>query len=219
MPPSDHSISGIEQVWNGERVVPVLTIANLSTANPLAHALIRGGLRVLEITFRTPVAAAALRAIADSVPEAIVGAGTVVDPRQVARAAEAGARFIVSPGFSADVAEASAVASLPYLPGVATATEIMAALALGLDRLKLFPAAQVGGVAAVRALSAPFPEVRFCPTGGVDGRSILEYLALPQVFAVGGSWMVPPEAVAAGDWQWIEALARTATGGPESAFA
>ena len=217
MPPSDHSISGIEQVWNGERVVPVLTIANLSTAIPLARALMRGGLRVLEITFRTPVAADAV--IADSVPEAIVGAGTVVDPRQVARAAAAGARFIVSPGFSADVAGACADASLPYLPGVATATEIMAALARDIDRLKLFPAAQVGGVAAVRALSAPFPEVRFCPTGGVDRRSSLEYLALPQVFAVGGSWMVPPDAVAAGDWQRIEALARCATGGPETAFA
>jgi len=219
MPPPDHSISGIERVWNGGRVVPVLTIADPSAAIPVARALGRGGIRVLEITLRTPAAADALRAITDSVPEAIVGAGTVVDPRQAARAAEAGARFIVSPGFSADVAGACADASLPYLPGVATATEIMAALALGFDRLKLFPAAQVGGIAAVRALSAPFPEVRFCPTGGVDGRSSLEYLALPQVFAVGGSWMVPPDAVAAGDWQRIEALARSATGGPETAFA
>jgi len=219
MPPPDHSISGIERVWNGGRVVPVLTIADLSTAVPLARALVRGGIRVLEITFRTAAAADALRMIADSVPEAIVGAGTVLDPRQVSRAAESGARFIVSPGFGADVAGASAAASLPYLPGVATATEIMGALALGFQRLKLFPAAQVGGVAAVRALSAPFPEVRFCPTGGVDQRSSLEYLALPQVFAVGGSWMVPPDAVAAGDWQRIEALARAATGGPETAFA
>jgi 2-dehydro-3-deoxyphosphogluconate aldolase/(4S)-4-hydroxy-2-oxoglutarate aldolase len=209
MPPPDHSISGIERVWNGERVVPVLTIADRSTAIPLARALVRGGIRVLEITFRTAAAADALRMIADSVPEAILGAGTVLDPRQAMRAAESGARFIVSPGFGADVAGASADASLPYLPGVATATEIMGALSLGFDRLKLFPAAQVGGVA----------DVRFCPTGGVDRRSSLEYLALPQVFAVGGSWMVPPDAVAAGDWQRIEALARAATGGPETAFA
>ena len=219
MPPSRHSISGIEQIWGSARVVPVLTIADLSAAIPLARALVHGGIQVLEITLRTPAAADALRAIADSVPEAIVGAGTVVDPRQAARAAAAGARFIVSPGFSADVAGACADASLPYLPGVATATEIMAALALGFDRLKLFPAAQVGGVAAIRALSAPFPEVRFCPTGGVDRHSSLEYLALPQVFAVGGSWMVPPDAVASGDWQRIEALARSATDGPETAFA
>lgn len=219
MPSSDTNFLDIERLWGGTRVVPVLTVVDRRAAVPLARALLRGGLRVVEITFRTDAAEDALKAIADALPEVVAGAGTVVAPEQAERAADAGARFLVSPGFGEAVSDVAAARALPYLPGVATATEIMRATALGFDRLKLFPAAQVGGVAAVKALSAPFPQVRFCPTGGVDGRSSLDYLALPQVFAVGGSWMVPAAAIEAGDWQRIEALARSAAGGPETAFA
>ena len=219
MPSSHPNVLDIERLWRGSRVVAVLTVPDRAAAVPLARALLRGGLSVIEITFRTEAAADALKAIADAVPEVVAGAGTVVTPDQAERAAGAGARFLVSPGFGEAVADVAAARSLPYLPGVATATEIMRATTLGFDRLKLFPAAQVGGVGAVKALSAPFPQVRFCPTGGVDGRSSLEYLALPQVFAVGGSWMAPAAAIEAGDWQRIEALARSAAGGPETAFA
>lgn len=201
---------GIEDVWAGVSVVPVLTLADPSQAVPLARALARGGLPVVEITLRTGASLDALEAVAAA--GFVAGAGTVTRPEQVALAAAAGARFIVAPGFSRAVAEAAAEAGLPYLPGVATATEIMRAVEAGFDRLKLFPAAQLGGVAAVKALAAPFPQVRFCPTGGIDATSCRDYLALPAVFAVGGSWVAPDAAIATGDWARIESLARTASG-------
>ncbi len=198
-------------------VVPVLSIADPARAVPLAEALLAGGLRHLEITFRTPAALDALRAIVDAVPAAQAGAGTVTTAAQADAAGAAGARFLVGPGFSADVARRAADLGLPYLPGVATASEIMAAGAHGLDCLKFFPAGPMGGIATLKALAGPFPDVVFCPTGGIDGTNAADYLALSNVLAVGGSWPAPADLVAAGDFDEITARARAAkalVGGP-----
>jgi len=197
-------------VFRGTAIIPVLSIERVADAVPLARALGKSGLSVLEVTFRTEAAAAAIAAIARELPQLTVGAGTVLSAGDVRRAVEAGARFLVSPGMTPELAAAALATELPYLPGVATPSEIMAARALGICVMKLFPAAALGGTALVRALAPVFPGVALVPTGGIDERSAADYLALPNVPMVGGSWMAPRDAVAAGDWGRIRALAERA---------
>jgi 2-dehydro-3-deoxyphosphogluconate aldolase/(4S)-4-hydroxy-2-oxoglutarate aldolase len=191
-------------------VIPVLTIERLADAVPLARALVKGGLPVLEITFRTGVAVEALAAIAREVPEAIVGAGTVLDERQLRQAIAAGARFGVSPGFTAALAQAVQESRLPFLPGVQTVSEALAARERGFSLLKFFPADTAGGTGWLTAIAAPLAGLRFCPTGGIGLSTAPAYLALANVACVGGSWVAPRDAVAAGDWSRIEHLASQA---------
>ena len=191
-------------------VIPVVVIEDASRAVDLAHALVAGGIDVVEVTLRRPAAMEALAAIARSVPQALPVAGTVVMPAQVQQVKDAGARAVVSPGFSEAVDEALCRANLPWLPGVATASDCMRAVAAGRTTAKFFPAEQAGGPPALKALSGPFPQMSFCPTGGVGLKNIGDYLALPQVICVGGSWFVPADAIAAGDWVRITTLAREA---------
>ena len=191
-------------------VVPVVVIEDASRAVDLAHALAEGGIDVVEVTLRRPAALEALAAIARSVPGSLAVAGTVVTPEQVAQVKDAGAQAVVSPGFSEGVDAALRAAGLPWLPGVATASDCMRAVAAGRLVAKFFPAEQAGGPPAIKALSGPFPQLRFCPTGGVGLKNLGDYLALPQVICVGGSWLVPAEAIASGDWKRIATLAREA---------
>jgi 2-dehydro-3-deoxyphosphogluconate aldolase/(4S)-4-hydroxy-2-oxoglutarate aldolase len=199
-------------LFRGVAVVPVLTIERDADAVPLARALFDGGLRLIEVTLRTAAAPAAIAAIVRELPQIVVGAGTVQRPTDVAQACAAGARFLVSPGMTAELAAAALATELPYLPGVATPSEIITARDLGISFLKLFPAEAVGGLALLRALAPVFSGVAFCPTGGIDERAAREYLALPNVPMVGGSWMAPREAVAARDWPRIRRLAERARG-------
>ncbi len=191
-------------------VIPVLTIERVADAVPLARALAKGGLPVLEVTLRTPVALEALRAMADEVPDALVGAGTVLDAEQVDRARSAGARFLVSPGCTASLAAAAKASGLPFLPGVQTVSEARALGDLGFHLLKFFPADQAGGLGWLKAVAAPLAGLRFCPTGGIGADTASSYLALPNVACVGGSWVAPRDAVARGDWQKVERLAAAA---------
>ena len=191
-------------------VIPVLTLSDLDHAVPLAQALVAGGLHVLEITLRTPVAFGCIEAIRKAVPDAIVGVGTLTRAVDFAAAGRAGAQFGVSPGLTPELAAAARGARFPLLPGVMTPTDVIAARLAGFDVLKLFPAHQAGGVGMLRALAAPFPDVSFCPTGGITRASAPEYLALPNVLSVGGSWASPQPMIDAKDWQGIEALAKDA---------
>ncbi|WP_199573498.1 bifunctional 4-hydroxy-2-oxoglutarate aldolase/2-dehydro-3-deoxy-phosphogluconate aldolase [Streptomyces murinus] len=211
--------SQVDSVLDLAAVVPVVVIAEASDAVPVARALVGGGLRGVEVTLRTPAALEAIRAIAEEVPEAVVGAGTVITPGQVAAAVAAGARFLVSPGWTEGLLAAMRGCGVPFLPGVSTASEVVALLEHGVREMKFFPAQAAGGTAYLRSLAGPLPQARFCPTGGIGPGNAAEYLALPNVGCVGGSWMVPADAVAAGDWARIEALARAAAGlrGPASA--
>jgi 2-dehydro-3-deoxyphosphogluconate aldolase/(4S)-4-hydroxy-2-oxoglutarate aldolase len=190
-------------------VIPVLVIEDARAARPLAEALVRGGLPALEVTLRTPAALDAIRAMSE-VEGGVVGAGTLLTPADVRAAKAAGARFGVSPGATDRLLSACEDADLPLLPGAATASEAMALLERGYTAAKFFPAEQAGGVAALRALGAPIPQLRFCPTGGVSLKSAPDYLALANVMCVGGSWVAPKAMVEAGDWKGIEALAREA---------
>ena len=191
-------------------VIPVLTITELKDAVPLARALSAGGLRVLEITLRTPVALAAIEAMRKAVPEAVIGVGTLTRAVDFAAADRVGAQFGVTPGLTPELAAASRGARFPLLPGVMTPTELIAARIAGFNVLKLFPAEQAGGIPMLRALGAPFPDVLFCPTGGITRATAADYLALANVACVGGSWVAPGAMLAAGDWAGIEALARDA---------
>jgi 2-dehydro-3-deoxyphosphogluconate aldolase/(4S)-4-hydroxy-2-oxoglutarate aldolase len=191
-------------------VVPVVVIEDASRAVDLARALVAGGIDVVEVTLRRPAALDALAAIARTVPEALAVAGTVVTPAQVQQVKDAGAQVVVSPGFSESVDAALREAGLPWLPGVATASDCMRAVAAGRTVAKFFPAEQAGGPSALKALSGPFPQMTFCPTGGVSLANLGSYLALPQVICVGGSWLVPADAIAAGDWAKITTLAKEA---------
>ncbi|MEZ5842620.1 MAG: bifunctional 4-hydroxy-2-oxoglutarate aldolase/2-dehydro-3-deoxy-phosphogluconate aldolase [Hyphomicrobiaceae bacterium] len=191
-------------------VVPVLTIGRRSDAVPLARALVDGGLTTLEITLRTPEATDILGDIAAALPHALVGAGTVLTPEQASRAMDAGARFLVSPGMTPRLAEAAETWRVPFLPGVATASEAMALADLGYRVMKLFPAEQVGGVGMLKALGAPLADLAFCPTGGIDATKAPAYLALANVVAVGGSWVAPGEMVRGGRFAEITSLARAA---------
>jgi 2-dehydro-3-deoxyphosphogluconate aldolase/(4S)-4-hydroxy-2-oxoglutarate aldolase len=192
-------------------VIPVLTITDLEHAVPLARALSAGGLKVLEITLRTPAALAAIEAMRKAVPDAVVGVGTLTRAVDFAAADRAGAQFGVTPGLTPELAAASRGARFPLLPGVMTPTELIAARNAGFNVLKLFPAEQAGGIAMLRALGAPFPDVLFCPTGGITRATAPDYLALPNVVCVGGSWVAPGAMLAAGDWRGIEMLARDAS--------
>ena len=190
-------------------VIPVLVIEDIAHAVPLGRALVAGGLPVLEITLRTPVAMACLERMAGEVEGAVVGAGTVLTPSARQACADVGATFCVSPGLIAGELDEGPV---PLLPGIATATELMAGLAAGFTRFKLFPANIVGGVDALKAFASPFSQARFCPTGGINAKNAPDYLALPNVVCVGGSWVAPSDAVRAGDWGRITALAAAASG-------
>ena len=192
-------------------VIPVIVIQRVDDAVALARALVAGGIRVLEVTLRTPAAVGAIAAIASAVPEAIVGAGTVRSAADARAAHAAGARFAVSPGWSPRVAAACRSLGLALLPGAATASEVMEAADDGFRFLKFFPAAAAGGTAMLKAWSSVFADVSFCPTGGITAGSAPDYLALANVEVVGGSWLTPPDALATGDWQRIERLAREAT--------
>jgi 2-dehydro-3-deoxyphosphogluconate aldolase/(4S)-4-hydroxy-2-oxoglutarate aldolase len=198
-------------LFRGVSVIPVLTIERQEDAVPLARALFDGGLRLIEVTLRTPAAPAAIEAIARELPDIAVGAGTVQRPADVVEACAAGARFLVSPGMTAELAAAALSTEIPYLPGVATPSEVMAARDIGISFLKLFPAEAVGGLALLRAFAPVFSGVVFCPTGGIDEHSAGEYLALPNVPIVGGSWMAPREAIVARDWARIRRLAQRAS--------
>lgn len=191
-------------------VIPVIVVQRLEQAVPLARALVEGGVKVLEVTLRTPVALAAIEAIARAVPEAVVGAGTLRLPADAKAARDAGSRFAVSPGYTVALGAACREAGLPLLPGVATGSEVMAAMADGLRFLKFFPAVQAGGIPMLKALAGPFPDIAFCPTGGITPETAPHFLALPNVAVCGGSWLTPADAVEQGDWARITRLAREA---------
>ena len=191
-------------------VIPVLTIEHIDHAVPLARALCAGGLRVLEVTLRTSAALPAIEAMRKAVPDAVVGVGTLARPGDFVTAGNAGAQFGVSPGLTAEMAAAARAASFPMLPGIMTPTELLAGLGWGYDTFKLFPAQQAGGLGMLKALGAPFPEVVFCPTGGISRATAPEFLALPNVACVGGSWVAPTDKIRSGDWAGIEQLAKDA---------
>ncbi len=191
-------------------VIPVIVLNDVAHAVPMARALVAGGIRMLEVTLRTPQALACMEAIAREVPEAVVGAGTVRSAADAQAAARAGARFAVSPGFTPAVGRACRDLNLPLLPGVATGSEIMMAQEEGFSALKFFPAVQAGGLAMLKAWQGPFGDVVFCPTGGIQPSNAADFLALGNVACVGGSWLVPADALAAGDWARITELARDA---------
>jgi 2-dehydro-3-deoxyphosphogluconate aldolase / (4S)-4-hydroxy-2-oxoglutarate aldolase len=200
----------IEEIMRLAPVIPVLTIDEAATAVPLAQALVRGGLRALEITLRTPQSREAIRAVRDQVKEAVVGAGTVLTVDDLHASRDAGAQFAVAPGSTLELLKAAKEASIPFLPGIASATELMLGLAQGYRAFKFFPAENLGGAAMVKALSAPFAQILFCPTGGITLQSAKDYLQLSAVPCVGGSWVAPRDAIATHDWPRIEGLAAEA---------
>ncbi|MFE0683476.1 bifunctional 4-hydroxy-2-oxoglutarate aldolase/2-dehydro-3-deoxy-phosphogluconate aldolase [Streptomyces sp. NPDC058961] len=191
-------------------VVPVVVIDDAADAVPLARALVAGGLPAIEVTLRTPAALDAIRAIAAEVPDAVVGAGTVISRAGVAKAIGAGARFLVSPGWTPALLDAMQGSGVPFLPGVSTTSEVVALLEQGVREMKFFPAEAAGGTAYLKSLAGPLPQARFCPTGGISLASAPTYLALPNVGCVGGTWMLPQDALATGDWPRVETLAREA---------
>lgn len=191
-------------------VVPVVVVDDLAQAVPVARALVAGGLPVIELTLRTPVALDAIRAIASEVPEILVGAGTVLSPGQAKEAADAGAQFLVSPGATPGLLAGMADTGLPFLPGTATVSEVLAVLEAGFASMKFFPAEASGGAAFLSSIASPVPAARFCPTGGITAATAPSYLALPNVGCVGGSWLTPKDALGAGDWARVERLAREA---------
>lgn len=197
----------LDEMLSRAAVIPVLIIEDVAHAVPLGRALVAGGLSVLEITLRTPVAFACIKRMVREIEGAIIGAGTVLTPAMRQAVADVGGQFAVSPGL---IAGETAEGPVPLLPGVATATELMAGLAAGFTRFKLFPANIAGGPGALKAFASPFPQAMFCPTGGVSAENAADYLALPNVVCVGGSWVAPADAVRAGDWDRITALARQA---------
>src|ERR1700737_4855204 len=188
------------------RVVPVLTIERFEDAVPLARALVAGGVRALEITLRPPVALEAAKAVMAEVPDAIVGIGTILNAADLARAEALGAKFGISPGATPDLLKAAAASALPFAPGIATASELMQALAHGFGLVKFFPPQQAGGIKALRALAGPFPDARFCPTGGIGEANAATWLSERNVVAVGGSWLCPASDVRSGNWEGITAI-------------
>ncbi len=192
-------------------VVPVIVINDVKQAIPMAEALLEGGLHTLEVTLRTPQALDAIQAISDALPEAYVGVGTAINAQQLRDAQSAGAHFAVSPGFTEELDRAAKELDIPLLPGVGNASDILRALAAGYEFVKFFPAEAMGGVAALKALGGPFSQLRFCPTGGIGMHNVEDYLALPQVACVGGSWVLPSDALSANDWSRIKQLASQAS--------
>jgi 2-dehydro-3-deoxyphosphogluconate aldolase / (4S)-4-hydroxy-2-oxoglutarate aldolase len=191
-------------------VMPVVTVSDPTTAADVARALVRGGIRVIEVTLRTPVALRAIELIAREVPEITVGAGTVLSVGDLQSSAEAGAAFAISPGATPALLDAGTHGPIPYLPAIATASELMAALAAGYRCFKFFPAGAAGGIAMLNSFAGPFPEARFCPTGGISRATVKSYLDLPNVLCAGGSWLTPGDAVRRKDWSMIESLASKA---------
>lgn len=199
-------------------VVPVIVIKDLATAVPLAKALLAGGIKVLEVTLRTPVALDAIQLLATEVPEAIVGAGTVTTAEQLQKVIAAGAKFAISPGLTRELLAAGKEAPIPLIPGIASISELMEGTGMGYSHFKFFPAEAAGGVKTLKSIHGPFSDIRFCPTGGINEKNFLEYLALPNVRCVGGSWIVPDDAIVNGDWGRItelclEAVAKAKTVG------
>ncbi len=202
--------AAIDAVFSRAPVIPVLVVEDATQAVPLARALVAGGLPVLEITLRSGAALDAIARIAKDVPEAVVGAGTVLNPAQFAAVQLAGARFVISPGATESLYAAAKDTGLPFLPAVASASEIMRALEQGFSRAKFFPAEASGGIAALKSFAGPFPQMRFCPTGGITEGNLAAYTAMPNVFAVGGSWLAPKDLLQKGDWAGITTLAQKA---------
>ena len=207
---NDQKLNAIDVMWDAP-VIPVIVLHDVAHAVPLARALVAGGIRMLEVTLRTPQALACMEAIARDVPEAVAGAGTIRTVADAKASLAAGAKFGVSPGYTSAVGNACRALGLPLLPGVATGSEIMLAQEDGYTELKFFPAVQAGGLAMLKAWQGPFGDVRFCPTGGINLGNAPEFLALSNVACVGGSWIVPTDAIQSGDWARITQLAREAT--------
>jgi 2-dehydro-3-deoxyphosphogluconate aldolase / (4S)-4-hydroxy-2-oxoglutarate aldolase len=191
-------------------VVPVIVIKDLADAVPMAQALLAGGIKVLEVTLRTPVAMAAIKLLSEQVPDAIVGAGTVTTPEQLQQVIAAGARFAISPGLTRELLQAGKEAPIPLIPGIASISELMEGTGLGYTHFKFFPAEAAGGVKTLKSIHGPFSDIKFCPTGGINEKNFLEYLALPNVSCVGGSWIVPDDAVSQKDWARITELTKAA---------
>ncbi|MEW9796703.1 bifunctional 4-hydroxy-2-oxoglutarate aldolase/2-dehydro-3-deoxy-phosphogluconate aldolase [Alteromonas sp. CYL-A6] len=203
------------EIFEAGPVVPVLVIHDEENAVPLAKALLAGGIKVLEVTLRTPVALNVIRRIAEEVPEALIGAGTVTNAQQLKEVTEAGAKFAISPGMTADLLKAGMEGSIPLIPGISSISDLMTGKDAGYTFLKFFPAEASGGVKAIKSISGPFPDVRFCPTGGIGPANYRDYLALPNVMCVGGSWVAPDDAIAAKDWDRITQLAKDAVDGAQ----
>ncbi len=202
-----------EKILTTGPVVPVIVVNKLEHAVPMAKALVAGGVRVLEVTLRTPVAMDALRLMIKEVPEAIVGAGTVINTQQLQEVTEAGAQFVISPGVTESLLKAAVEGPVPLIPGISTVSELMTGMDYGLREFKFFPAEANGGVKALQAIGGPFPQVRFCPTGGISPANYRDYLALKSVLCIGGSWLVPNDALETGDGDRITRLAREAVEG------
>lgn len=202
-----------EKILTTGPVVPVIVVNKLEHAVPMAKALVAGGVRVLEVTLRTPVAMEALRLMIKEVPDAIVGAGTVINTQQLQEVTEAGAQFVISPGITEPLLKAAVEGPVPLIPGISTVSELMTGMDYGLREFKFFPAEANGGVKALQAIGGPFPQVRFCPTGGISPANYRDYLALKSVLCIGGSWLVPNDALESGDWERITRLAREAVEG------
>ncbi|MET8643397.1 bifunctional 4-hydroxy-2-oxoglutarate aldolase/2-dehydro-3-deoxy-phosphogluconate aldolase [Streptomyces sp. NPDC004675] len=208
LPPSPSAVPVLDLA----PVVPVVVVADAADAVPLARALVAGGLPAIEVTLRTPAGLDAIRAIAAEVADAVVGAGTVITPAQVSDSVAAGARFLVSPGWTDALLAAMQASGVPFLPGVSTTSEVVALLERGVREMKFFPAQASGGTAYLSSLAGPLPQARFCPTGGIGPANAPDYLALPNVGCVGGTWMLPQDAIEAKDWARVERLAREAAG-------
>jgi 2-dehydro-3-deoxyphosphogluconate aldolase/(4S)-4-hydroxy-2-oxoglutarate aldolase len=202
-----------EDVLKQGPVVPVIVIKKLEQAVPLAKALLKGGIKVLEVTLRTECAIEAIRLIAEEVPEAIVGAGTVINAKQLAEVTQAGAQFAISPGLTDELLAAANQGNIPLIPGISTVSELMAGMNYGLKEFKFFPAEANGGVKALKAIAGPFSQVRFCPTGGISLANYRDYLALDSVLCIGGSWLVPEDALENGNYDKITELAQQAVQG------
>lgn len=198
------------EIFAAGPVVPVLVIHKVEHAVPIAHALIKGGIRVLEVTLRTPAALEVIKAISEQVPDAIIGAGTVTNAQQLKEVTDAGAKFAISPGMTADLLAAGMQGSVPLIPGISSISDLMKAKDAGYTHLKFFPAEASGGIKAIKSIGGPFPDITFCPTGGIGPNNYRDYLALPNVKCVGGSWLAPDEAIANSDWDAITELASTA---------
>ncbi|MBD2821089.1 bifunctional 4-hydroxy-2-oxoglutarate aldolase/2-dehydro-3-deoxy-phosphogluconate aldolase [Xenorhabdus sp. 42] len=205
-----------ENILTDGPIIPVIVIDEIEHAIPLAKALVEGGIRVLEVTLRTECALEAIRLIAKEVPEAIIGAGTVINPEQLAAVTKAGAQFAISPGLTDELLKAATAGSVPLIPGISTVSELMQGMNYGLKCFKFFPAEASGGVKTLKAIAGPFPQVRFCPTGGISPENYRDYLALNSVLCIGGSWLVPSDALKTKDYAQITKLARTAISGTKA---
>jgi len=202
-----------EEICAAGPVVPVLVINDVEKAVPLAKALMEGGIKVLEVTLRTPAAIDVIKRIAEEVPDSLIGAGTVTNAQQLKAVVEAGAKFAISPGMTADLLKAGMDAEIPLIPGISSTSDLMKGKDAGYTHMKFFPAEASGGVKAIKSISGPFPDVTFCPTGGIGPNNYNDYLALNNVKCVGGSWLAPDDAIEAGDWARITQLAKEAVAG------